>query len=313
MPRPSIRSIIRKVADPILQPFARHILYSHGVPRRLDTRESAHRNFAGLYLRSLYPELAHPAACKTELNRHELSSYSNCGEDGILMYLFSKIGVTDRRAIEFGIEDGTECNAANLIFNFGFSGLLIDGDTTNVAYANAFYESILQEEAKRARIVQSWITTDNINQLFEQNGYTGEIDLLSIDIDGNDYWVWDSITVVQPRLVVIEYNSIFGPKRSITIPYQPDFNRWEAHPSGLYCGASLKALTKLGEARGYVLVGGESAGMNAFFVREDVLAKTDIPAASIDEAYFAIDNQIRRGQSIEKQFGDISGLPFVEI
>ena len=97
-------------------------------------------------------------------------------------------------------------------------------------------------------------------------GFADTWDLLSIDIDGNDYWVWNAIDG-QPRLVVIEYNSSFGPDRAVTIPYDPSFDRFQHHPFGIYHGASIAALAKLGAAKGYALVGGDSNGVNAFFVR----------------------------------------------
>ena len=98
-------------------------------------------------------------------------------------------------------------------------------------------------------------------------GFTGEIGLLSIDIDGNDYWIWKSIEVVQPVIVVIEYNSVFGLDNAITIPYKKDFFRTDAHYSNLYFGASLLALVMLGEEKGYSFVGSDSAGVNAYFVK----------------------------------------------
>jgi hypothetical protein len=117
----------------------------------------------------------------------------------------------------------------------------------------------------------AFITRDNINDLIAKNGMRGEIGLLSVDIDGNDYWVWEAITSVSPVITVVEYNARFGPDDAVTIPYDPGFVRSQAHHSMLYFGASLKALCLLGKKKGYAFVGCNSAGNNAFFVRQDRL------------------------------------------
>ena len=113
--------------------------------------------------------------------------------------------------------------------------------------------------------------TYHLNQLIGDNGFRGEIGLLSVDIDGNDYWVWDRLDVVNPVIVVAEYNSVFGADHAITVPYDPGFTRGNAHYSHLYWGASLKALSLVADRKNYALVGCNSAGNNAFFVRRDRL------------------------------------------
>jgi hypothetical protein len=118
----------------------------------------------------------------------------------------------------------------------------------------------------------AFITRENINQLIASAGITGDIGILSIDIDGNDYWIWKAIHAVSPRIVIVEYNSVFGSQHPITIPYDAAFNCTKAHHSNLYFGASLAALCRLAEEKGYVFAGSNSAGSNAFFVRRDVAA-----------------------------------------
>ena len=118
--------------------------------------------------------------------------------------------------------------------------------------------------------VCAFVDAANINQLLGDNGATGDIGLLSIDIDGNDYWVWRAIEVVSPRIVVCEFNGIFGSKAKVSVPYDPAFERGRAHYSFLLAGASLSALAHLGVQKGYRLVGINSAGNNAFLVRQDV-------------------------------------------
>lgn len=119
--------------------------------------------------------------------------------------------------------------------------------------------------AKRA-----FIDSENINELLVNGGMVGEVGLLSIDIDGNDYWVWKSIDVVNPCIVVIEYNAVFGDLNALTVPYRSDFNRTLAHHSNLYFGASLPALIELGKQKSYTFIGTNKNGSNAFFIRDDL-------------------------------------------
>jgi hypothetical protein len=109
-----------------------------------------------------------------------------------------------------------------------------------------------------------------VNDVLGELGTGEEIDLLSIDIDGNDYWVWETLDVVRPRVVAIEFNPSFGIDKAITVPYDPDFDRFGRHPSGFYHGASLPALAKLGKRKGYMLVHAESGAVDAFFVRRHI-------------------------------------------
>ena len=117
----------------------------------------------------------------------------------------------------------------------------------------------------------STIDRDNINDLISTSGFGSEIGILSIDIDGNDYWVWQAIDCVQPRILILEYNALFGPDAAISVPYDASFVRSRAHYSNLFWGASLEALTRLSKQKGYALVGCNSAGNNAFYIRHDVL------------------------------------------
>jgi hypothetical protein len=134
------------------------------------------------------------------------------------------------------------------------------------------------------QILDSHLTRENVNPVIAAAGVSGEIDLLSIDLDGNDYWIWKELTVVEPRVVVVEYNASFGPDEAVTVPYDPDFSCFTAHRSGFYHGASLAALTKLGAAKGYALIGVESQGVNAFFVQEG-LARGVFPTLNPRQAY----------------------------
>jgi len=154
------------------------------------------------------------------------------------------------------------CNTANLIQNHGWRALLVDGDATLIARARRFYRRNADTRWFPPTIVQSWVTAENVNELVEDNGFAGDVDLVSLDMDGVDYWIWKALTAAQPLVVVAEYNWGWGPDESMTVPYDPKFVRDKR-----YYGASLLALTKLAREKGYRLVGTQSWGFNAFFVK----------------------------------------------
>lgn len=281
--------------------------------RRLAYDEQNIRGLAGLVLRTAYPALCAPNASKSPINAHEGKLYSQYDEDGILLHIFSTIGVKNRQFVEFGVSDGRENQSAMFALIFGWSGLVMEADQRTYERARSFYDSLLPGPAsKRVNLVKEMVTPDNINQILETNHITGEIDLLSIDIDSNDYWVWKAITAIQPRVVVIEYNGALGNTDPITIPYTPDFDRFKMHNAGYYYGTSMKAAVKLGETKGYTFVGCESSGgVNAFFIRKDV-AEGKFSAESPDEAFYP---QMRRfkSQTVEEQFAQIKDLPFERV
>jgi len=259
--------------------------------------------------RAAMPHFA--GARKNPLNEHELRVFSQFGEDGILLYLFSLLGVERKTFVEFGCGHGAECNTANLSLTLGWRGLLMDADETKADRAQQFYIGQLGEHAGRVEILACRITKDNINTLFEGHAPRHGLDLLSIDIDGNDYWVWRAIEAVKPRIVVIEYNSSLGPERSVTVPYKDGFDRFAEHPSGYYHGASLAALTHLAHAKGYLLAGCESHGANAFFVRRDV-AEGNLEEMPVAEAFFDLERR-RNQHDLETQFELIRHLGFVVV
>jgi hypothetical protein len=224
-------------------------------------------------------------------------------EDGILWALFSHIGTTAKRFVELG-SGASGGNAAMLAGEFGWTGLLIEGDRGKVEYAGRRFP--------RTTAVCAWVTPETVNPLLEQHGYAGEVDLLSVDIDGNDYWVWQAITVCSARVVMLEYNSMFGPDRAVTVPYDPTFSRKDHR--FCYYGASLAAMTRLSARKGYRLVAVEPTGVNAFFLRNDVAP--EIPACDPARVYRIPDKYnelIRRKQlDVFKWVGE-SGRQLVEI
>jgi len=258
-----------------------------------------------------YSALAADSDARNLLKLKERKYYSQNGEDGILLYLFSLVGAGEKTFIEFGIEDGVECNAANLALNFNWRGLFIEGSAALAGRARRFYHGRHGCSPERVRIINAFVTRENVNQLFSEHGPHGELALLSIDVDGNDYWIWDAVTAVKPRIVVIEYNASFGANRSVTVKYEPAFDRYQKHPSGWYHGASVKALAKLGERKGYVLAGCDSHGANAFFVRADI-AKGQITPMTPEEAYYPSIPRLREA-TVEEQFARIAHLELVEV
>jgi hypothetical protein len=210
---------------------------------------------------------------------NEFSVYSQFGEDGIIQWLLRKVRVTNRIFVEFGVEDYQEANTRFLLMNNRWTGLVLDGSSSHVARINADPDRWRHPVTARC----AFIDRENINELILGAGIEGDIGLLSIDIDGNDYWVWRAITAVRPRIVVCEYNSLFGARSAVTIPYEPTFVRARAHYSSLYFGASLPALTHLSRELGYSLVGSSTMGNNAFFVRDDLVG--DLPVLTPETAW----------------------------
>jgi hypothetical protein len=213
------------------------------------------------------------------LRNAEFTVFSQFGEDGILQFLVQRVPIENEIFVEFGVEDYHESNTRFLLVHDNWRGLIIDGGTTHVEFLRA------TGLGWRHHIdaVTAFIDRENIDGLIRSTGIEGDIGVLSVDIDGNDYWVLERIDVVSPRILIVEYNSVFGPEAAITVPYDPGFVRGEQHPSWLYWGASLAALTRLADRKGYALVGGNRAGNNAFYVRRDVLG--ELPEVSVEEAY----------------------------
>lgn len=205
--------------------------------------------------------------------------YSQSDEDGLLLYLFSLIGFSNRLVLDIASGAPLGGNTTNLIVNWGFHALLLEGNSRLVEEARLFYKRNLDTGMFPPLVRQAWITAENINQLVSKEGFSGEIDLFSLDVDGVDYWLWESLEVVSPRVVMVEYQNLFYPDEAVTVPYSQDFNRFSTHPD--FFGASLAAFVKLAHRKGYRLVGSNRYGFNAFFVRNDVVC-SNLPEVSLD-------------------------------
>lgn len=198
------------------------------------------------------------------LLRHGFKVYSQHDEDGITEEIFRRVGCTNKFFVEFGVGDGLE-NGTTYCLLKGWQGFWIDGSAICVDAIETNFQPFIAPG--RLKVRYSFITAENIEQLFEEAGVPQEFDLLSIDIDNNDYWVWKAIRRYSPRVVAIEYNASFKKTVSCVVPYSPT-TIWN-HTN--YFGASLKALEGLGMEKGYRLVGCNYTGVTAFFVREDLV------------------------------------------
>lgn len=210
----------------------------------------------------------------SELNRnksskniqdYEFKVFSQNGEDGIIQFLIQNTEIKNKTFVEFGVETYKEANTKFLLLNNGWSGLIIDGDKDameKIASSDLHWKYDLKS-------IGNFITKDNINKIIKSAGIEGEIGLLSVDIDGNDYWVFENIDCINPQILIMEYNSMFGDTHKISVPYDENFVRSQKHYSNLYYGASIAALCDIANKKGYDLVGSNSFGNNLFFIRHD--------------------------------------------
>lgn len=249
------------------------------------------------------------------LEANEFRVFSQWGEDGIIQHLIRRVPIPRDVCVEIGVETYEEANTRFLVLNDNWSGVLIDASEWCIERIRTSRFYWLHD----LRAIRAFVTRENVNDVLRGAGVSGEIGLLSIDIDGMDYWIWDALDEVSPAIVVIEYNHRFGPDASVTVPYRPDFDRRTAHPSILYYGASLRALCRLGERKGYAFVGAGTAGLNAFFVRRDLLPG-DLPVRTPDDGFVAgkfseahdeAGERVRMAPDEERRL--VESLPLVEV
>lgn len=196
----------------------------------------------------------------------EFRAFSQWGEDGVIDWLVERLPDIPRSFVEFGVQDYRESNTRLLLQLRNWRGLLFDGSPDYIADIRS--QDVYWRHDLTAQC--AFIDRDNINGLIRDAGFGDDLGLLSIDVDGNDYWIWDAIETVSPAIVVCEYNAVLGDRFALTVPYRADFRRSAQHFSNLYFGASIKALAVLARRKGYEFVGTTSTGCNAFFVRVDL-------------------------------------------
>ncbi|MEI7525477.1 MAG: hypothetical protein WCJ95_14150 [Mariniphaga sp.] len=229
----------------------------------------------------------------TELNKYEFQVYSQNGEDGIIKEIIDRLKLESGFFVEFGVQNGLETNTTLLLLK-GWKGLWIEANETDFNYINKKFESKLN--SKQLTVMNNFITAENVEHLFDLAKVPVELDLLSIDIDSNDYWVWKAIKKFSPKVVVIEYNAFYPPDVEWIMPYD-NAKVWD---STTYYGASLKSLYLLGKEKGYKLIACSYIGVNAFFVREDLSSKfKDYP---LMEIYQPVRYFLRRDRDLWKSF-----------
>tara|TARA_B110000503_G_C7085341_1_gene387021 strand:- start:91 stop:966 length:876 start_codon:yes stop_codon:yes gene_type:complete len=223
------------------------------------------------------------------IKKKEFKVFSQWGEDGIIDYLISNLDIENKTFIEFGVENYEESNTKFLLLNKNWEGFIMDSSSNNI---NHIKNSELYWKHSLKAVI-SFVNKENINDLLELSKFDKKIGLLSIDIDGNDYWVWKEIDKIEPSIVIIEYNARLGIEKPYVVPYEKNFERKKANYSMIYYGASLKALVKLGKKKGYELVHCNKAGNNAFFVKKELL---NDKIKSIDAVKGFVDNKFRESR-----------------
>jgi len=242
------------------------------------------------------------------LSSYGFNNFSQFEEDGILLYIFARIGETNRKVLELGAGSARECMASNLIINHNWEGFLVDGSEKNQKMGLEFFKNFHNTSISQPEFLVRWITAENVNEICRDFEISGEIDLLSIDIDGNDYWVLEALDRVSPRVIVLELQNAIPPNHSVTRPYLSDFDLHNY--SGIersFRGASISAFDRLLKGRGYMLIGTTNNGVNAFFVKSDIgLGKFH----SIEPGEALTDSYSRSNQLI---WPELSNFPWVTI
>ena len=214
----------------------------------------------------------------SSINDYEYRVFSQFGDDGIIQFLINRVQPEKKLFVEFGVENYDESNTKFLLLNNNWKGLIFDGDQKNMEYVrnqDYFWRYSLTAEAH-------FITRENINGLISSNGFEGSVGILHIDLDGNDYWIWETIQSVSPDILILEYNSVFGNENAWTVPYKADFYRTKEHYSNLFWGASLPALNLLSRRKGYSFVGCNDAGNNAYYVKDEIVREKQLEYLVVD-------------------------------
>ncbi len=287
-----LKKFIRRCIDFVVEPFVNGVLAGK-VSRNLNriiTDSAEQQTFKRLdeigavdkgmqILLSLkYKEMLRNGDPLPSFDEVQFRAFSQTGEDGLLLFIFSLIGTTNEKCVEVAAGNGFECNTANLIINHGWHGLLFDGDEKNIKMGQQFYSNCSDTRIWPPTLVHDWITSETINDLIRKNYVEGEVDLLSLDLDGNDYWIWRAIDCIDPRVVIVEFDNEWDSDMCVTQRYDPNYV-WDSRSAA---GASLAAFVKLGRQKGYRLVGSQRLCFNAVFLRNDV-GQDIFPEVPIDD------------------------------
>jgi hypothetical protein len=239
--------------------------------------------------------------CSSDINDYEFKIFSQWGDDGIIQYLIKNITIENEIFIEFGVEDYLESNTRFLMMHNNWKGFVMDGSENNMKRLEQmpwYWKYSLKNKA-------AFINRDNINDLMFETGFRN-IGLLHIDLDGNDAYILEAMNLkeLNPSIIIMEYNAVFGKERPISVPYDKDFFRTQKHYSNLYFGASLTALTYVANNKGYTLVGCTKSGNNAYFIRNDLLNEK-VREITIEQAYK--ESKAREGRNPDYTFSYLDG------
>jgi hypothetical protein len=249
------------------------------------------------------------------INNYEFKSFSQWGEDGIINYLVSNLKIENKTFIEFGVENYEEANTKFLLLNKNWTGFILDSLEDNINQiknSDLYWKYSLQAICK-------FVTKENINDILKLSNFKKNVGILSIDIDGNDYWIWKEINVIDPSIVIIEYNARLGKEKTYVVPYEKNFQREKKHYSMIYYGASIQALIKLAKEKGYAFICCNKAGNNAFFVKKKLLNEK-VKENNIEEGFFENNFRESRNENGELIYLDkkseeeiIFKLPLIEV
>lgn len=231
----------------------------------------------------------------SSLSEVEFQVFSQFGDDGIIQWLTNYLDIDNKTFVEFGVEKYIEANTRFLLFKDKWRGLVIDGESKNIEYIkNDVVSYFFNLES-----ICSFITKDNISDLIKSRGFDKDLGILSIDIDGNDYWIWKSLVDINPTIIICEYNAEFGLNPWV-LPYQEDFV-WDKEKAMYYWGTSLKSIYDLAEERGYSFIGCNSQGNNAYFIRNDKMK--DLKKLSCEEGFVLPKFSLKRKLDLEQYTG----------
>jgi len=289
-----MKRLIKKALQKILNPYIRELDLAS---KSSYTLKVAQKNIFLRYQNWLKDNKTIP--CIDDTGYRIVSQFD---EDGIFVFLFAIVGIHSKTFVDIGSGDGINSNCANLAINFGWHGLFIDGSEELIKRGQKYYSSHPDTRAFPPKFVCAMVKRSNINELILNAGFKGEVDLLSIDIDGNDYWIWDSLECITPRVVCIETHIEFG-FNDIVVPYDEDYVYPGLHPD--YFGASPIAMAKLANRKGYRLVGSNLYGFNTIYLRNDITPEI-IPGVSVEHI-------LRHPRNAErfKLFDAVKDLPYI--
>ena len=261
-------------------------------------------------LRNLKLQTIENLNCYNELTPNdELSIYSQNGEDGITLKILSKLDVTRGSYIELGA--GGYTSNTQILSKLGWDGTCFDGNAFDLKLARDYF-TLRGIDQNNTNFVENWITKENINNLIKQHSST-DIDLLSVDLDGMDYWILQALEI-KPKVIILEYNASFCADISVCVPYKNDFYRWNPQHSSLgwYYGASLSAYTEMLREKGYQLVYCEITGVNAFYVKSEIVKAINLKVQNVSDAFYADQRRTQNFNLIE-QISHVQQYPLINV